>query len=74
MGSFSQESFLQQIKEKEHHYLGYCPEKGWIYSVQTGQNEYTIFAVREGSVEPLITFKIRGQPPVTPTQTSSTPL
>jgi len=50
----------QHIKNKvDKEYLGYCPEKGWVYSVPVGPDEYNIIAVREGTVEVLITFKVR---------------
>ena len=47
--------YLKKSKFKE--YLGYCKEKGYMYSEYLGGGSYRIVSIKNGSVAELIRFK-----------------
>lgn len=47
---------VEDIK-KNGEFLGFCPLKGYIYSVPTGNSYWKIVALKNGRVETLIRFK-----------------
>lgn len=40
-------------------YLGFCEEKGFIYSVQIDECTYAIVALKEATITLLITFRVQ---------------
>jgi predicted transcriptional regulator of viral defense system len=46
-------------KNSQKEYLGYCEQKGYIYSVQTGVNQYSVIALQNGRITVLITFTVQ---------------
>ncbi|MCX7610423.1 MAG: hypothetical protein N2043_02395 [Ignavibacterium sp.] len=53
---------VKELRKESLEYLGFCQEKGWIYSRKINSNEYQVIAVntRFGylNVEILITYKV----------------
>jgi len=43
-------------------YLGYCEQKGFIYSVQIDVNQFAVIALFNGGITTLISYTVRRQP------------
>lgn len=50
---------LKEAKNKE--YLGYCKEKGYVYSIQLEEHTYAVVSVIDGKVTTLIQYKTKGR-------------
>jgi hypothetical protein len=43
--------------KREKEYLGFCTQKGYVYSVALAGNEYAVVALKDGETTTLITFQ-----------------
>jgi len=46
-------------KNSQKEYLGYCEQKGYIYSVQIDVNQYSVVALQNGRITVLITYTVQ---------------
>lgn len=46
-------------KNSDKEYLGFCEEKGFVYSVKVDSGRYSVVAVQNGNVEVLITHHVK---------------
>lgn len=44
-----------------HEYLGFCEQKGYIYTVQTSIGTHNVIAIKNNVVTVLITYTLGGQ-------------
>lgn len=50
-------------KNSTKQYLGYCDQKGFIYSVQVDIGKYAVVALRGGEVTTLLTHRVMTKEP-----------
>lgn len=53
------ESFRSNSQKE---YLGFCKQKGYIYSVTLDAGKYAVVALRNGQVTVLITYTVQTSP------------
>ncbi|WP_339321793.1 hypothetical protein [Paenibacillus sp. FSL W8-0194] len=53
------ESFKRNSQKE---YLGFCEQKGYIYSVTLDAGKYAVVALRNGQVTVLITYTVQTSP------------
>ena len=46
-------------KNSDKEYLGFCEEKGFVYSVKVNSGTYAVVAMQNGNVEVLITYHVK---------------
>lgn len=46
-------------KNSDKEFLGFCEEKGFVYSVKVDNGTYAIVALQNGNVEVLITYHLK---------------
>jgi hypothetical protein len=54
-------SFTRLKESKNKEYLGFCNQKGYIYSIETAPNQYAVVsvAVRDNQVTTLIEYSVK---------------
>jgi hypothetical protein len=48
-------------RNSEKEYLGFCKLKGFIYSVPIDNGKYAVVALKNGNVDVLITYSVKGK-------------
>ncbi|WP_181592666.1 hypothetical protein [Paenibacillus sp. YN15] len=51
-------TYASLIKNSTKQYLGYCEQKGYVYSVQVDTEKYAIVALRDSVVTTLIMYQV----------------
>ncbi|SHE14141.1 Uncharacterised protein [Chlamydia abortus] len=46
-------------RNSQKEYLGFCEQKGFVYSVQIDGDKFTVVALKNGKVEVLITYRVK---------------
>lgn len=45
-------------KNSQKEYLGFCKQKGYIYSLKTDSNKYSVVALHNAKITVLITYTV----------------
>lgn len=46
-------------KNSQKEYLGFCKQKGFIYSVKVDKEKYSIIALQDAKITVLITYSVK---------------
>jgi len=46
-------------RNSQKEYLGFCEQKGFVYSVQIDGDKFAVVALKNGKVEVLITYRVK---------------
>ena len=58
-GEMTYESFKRNSQKE---YLGFCEQKGYVYSITLDAGKYAVVALRNGQVTVLITYTVQTSP------------
>lgn len=48
-------------RNSQKEYLGFCEQKGFVYSVQIDSDKFAVVALKNGQVEILITYRVKSK-------------
>lgn len=48
-------------RNRQKEYLGFCEQKGFVYSVQIDSDKFAVVALKNGQVEILITYRVKSK-------------
>lgn len=46
-------------RNSQKEYLGFCEQKGFVYSVQIDKDKFAVVALKNGKIEVLITYRVK---------------
>lgn len=48
-------------RNSQKEYLGFCEQKGFVYSIQIDSDKFAVVALKNGQVEILITYRVKSK-------------